>query len=236
MWCHSMFTSIWHYTSIFSLDGLRQTWELWQTDQKYLESFEMWRCRKIEKISRTDRVENEEELYRSKKKRIILYTLKRRKANWIGEILRWNFLLKHVIEGNIEGTGTRGRQRKQILDDLEKKKDNGIWRGQGMWVQWGALALPFLQWKSNTYHIIWTCVCSLRLCSMQSACAILSSVACPALQCFFFHIILQRERFFVQNHWIWNVCFDILYNFCREEMSEIWSEKYTDLHVKYPVF
>ena len=71
-------------------------------------------------------MENEEELYRSKKKRIILYTLKRRKANWIGEILRWNFLLKHVIEGNIEGTGTRGRQRKQILDDLEKKKDNGI--------------------------------------------------------------------------------------------------------------
>ena len=99
-----------------------KTWELWQTDQKYLESFEMWRWRKMEKISRTDRVENEEVLYRSRKKRSILHILKRRKANWIDEILRRNFLLKHVIEGNIERTGTRGIRRKQILDDLEEKK------------------------------------------------------------------------------------------------------------------
>jgi len=67
-------------------------------------------------------VENEEVLYRSRKKRSILHILKRRKANWIDEILRRNFLLKHVIEGNIERTGTRGIRRKQILDDLEEKK------------------------------------------------------------------------------------------------------------------
>jgi hypothetical protein len=44
-----------------------KTWEVWQTDQKYLESFEMWRWRKREKISRTDRAENEEELKKKKK-------------------------------------------------------------------------------------------------------------------------------------------------------------------------
>jgi hypothetical protein len=51
----------------------------------------------MEKISWTDRVRNEEVLHRVKE-RNILHTIKRRKANWIGHILRRNCLLKHVIE------------------------------------------------------------------------------------------------------------------------------------------
>jgi hypothetical protein len=47
------------------------------------------------------------------------------KANWIGHILRRNCLLKHVIEGKVEGriemTGRRGRRRKQLLDYLKEK-------------------------------------------------------------------------------------------------------------------
>ena len=35
--------------------------------------------------------------------RNILHTVKRRKANWIGHILRRNCLLKHIIKGKIEG-------------------------------------------------------------------------------------------------------------------------------------
>jgi hypothetical protein len=57
----------------------------------------------MEKISWTDRVRNEEVLHRVKEERNILPTVKRRKANWIGHILRRNCLLKHVIEGKIEG-------------------------------------------------------------------------------------------------------------------------------------
>jgi len=74
----------------------------------------------MEKISCTDRVENEEVLHRAKEERNILLTIKRREANWIGHILRRNCLLKHIIEGKIEGrkevTGRRGRRRKQLLD------------------------------------------------------------------------------------------------------------------------
>jgi hypothetical protein len=33
----------------------------------------------------------------------VLQTIKRRRANWIGHILRRNFLLRHVIEGQVEG-------------------------------------------------------------------------------------------------------------------------------------
>jgi len=56
----------------------------------------------MEEISWADRVRNEV-LHRVKEKRNILLTVRRRKANWIGHILRRNCLLKHVIEGKIEG-------------------------------------------------------------------------------------------------------------------------------------
>jgi hypothetical protein len=80
-----------------------ETWTLWKVDQKYLESFDMWCWRRAEKISWTDRVRNEEVLHRVKEERNILHTIKGRKANWIGHILRRNCLLKHVIEGKTEG-------------------------------------------------------------------------------------------------------------------------------------
>jgi hypothetical protein len=52
-------------------------------------------------------------------------TIKRRKADWIGYILRRNCLLKDFvkgkIEGSIEGTGRRGRRRNQLLDGKEKR-------------------------------------------------------------------------------------------------------------------
>jgi hypothetical protein len=80
----------------------------------------------MEKISWTDRVRNEEVLRRVNEERNTLQKTKRRKANWIGHILRRNCLLKHVIEGKIEKsiemTGRRGRRRKQLLDDLKKKR------------------------------------------------------------------------------------------------------------------
>jgi len=42
-------------------------------------------------------------LYSVKEERNILHTLKITKANWIGHIVGRNCLLKHVIEGRIEG-------------------------------------------------------------------------------------------------------------------------------------
>jgi hypothetical protein len=80
-----------------------EMWTLRKVDQKYLESSEMWCWRRMEKISWTDCVRNEEVLHRVKEERNILHTMKRRKANWIGHMLRGNYLLKHVIEGKLEG-------------------------------------------------------------------------------------------------------------------------------------
>ena len=63
-------------------------------------------------------------LHRVKEERNIVHTVNRRKANWIGHILRGNWLLKYVTEGKLEkkdGTGRRGRRRKQLPDDTERR-------------------------------------------------------------------------------------------------------------------
>jgi hypothetical protein len=84
----------------------------------------------MEKITWTDCMGNEKVLRRVKEERNILYTIERRKANWIGHILRGNCLLKHVIEGKIEGrievAGRRGRRCKQLLNYPEEK--SGYWK------------------------------------------------------------------------------------------------------------
>ena len=59
-------------------------------------------------------------------------TIKRRKGKWSGHILCTNCLLKHVIEGNVEGTievrGRRGSRHKQLLDVLKEETTNSMGR------------------------------------------------------------------------------------------------------------
>ena len=91
-----------------------------------LESSEMWCWRRVKKISSTDHVRNEEVLLRVNEERNILHEIRKRKANWIGHILRRNCLLKQVIEGKIKGemevVRRRGRRRKKLLDDLKDRR------------------------------------------------------------------------------------------------------------------
>jgi hypothetical protein len=79
----------------------------------------------METISWTGHVRNEV-LHRVKEQRNILHEISKRKANWIGHILRRNCLLQRVIEGKIKGgikmTGRRGRRRRKLLDDLQERR------------------------------------------------------------------------------------------------------------------
>jgi len=65
-------------------------------------------------------------LLRLKEQRNILHEIRKRKANWIGYILRRNCLLQGVIEGKIkmgiEVTGRRGRRRRKLPDDLKERR------------------------------------------------------------------------------------------------------------------
>ena len=83
-------------------------------------------------------------LLRVNELRNILHEIRKRKANWIGHILRRNCLLKQVIEGKIKGemelTRRRGRRRRKLLDDFkdgrgyshlkEEALDRTIWRNR----------------------------------------------------------------------------------------------------------
>ena len=98
----------------------------------------------MEKIIWTDHVTNEDVLLKVKKQRNILHDICKRKANWIGHILRRNCLLQWVTEGKIQGgievTGGQGRRRRKLLDDLkemrgyshlkEKALDRTMWRAR----------------------------------------------------------------------------------------------------------
>ena len=57
----------------------------------------------MEKISWINHVKNEEVLLLVNEQRHILHEVTKRKANWIGYILRRNCLLQQVIEGKIKG-------------------------------------------------------------------------------------------------------------------------------------
>ena len=80
-----------------------ETWTLRAVDQKHLKSFEMRCWRRMEKISWTEHVRNEELLLRVKEQRNILHEISKRKANWIGHILHRNCLQQRVIEVKIKG-------------------------------------------------------------------------------------------------------------------------------------
>ena len=95
-------------------------------------------------ISCTDHVRDEEVLLRVKEQRNILYEISKRKANWIGHILRRNCLSQRVIEGKIKGgievTRRRRRRRRKLLDDLKERRgysrlkeealDRTVWRAR----------------------------------------------------------------------------------------------------------
>ena len=118
----------------------------------------------MEKISWTDHVRNEEVLLTVNEQRSILHAIRKRKANWIGHILRRNCLLKQVIEGKIkeemEVIRRRGRRRKKLLDDLKDRKwyshlkeealDRTMWRnrfGGGF----GPVVRQNTEWWMNIY-------------------------------------------------------------------------------------
>ena len=97
----------------------------------------------MEKISWTDHVRNEV-LLRVNVQRNIVNEIRKRKANWIGHILRRNCLLKQIIEGKVKGemevTRRRGRRRKKLLDDPKDRRgcshlkeealDRTMWRNR----------------------------------------------------------------------------------------------------------
>jgi hypothetical protein len=73
----------------------------------------MWRWRRMEMISWTYHVKNEEVLLRIKEQRNIIHEIRKRKANWIGHILCRNCLLRQGIEGKIKSRNRSDRKTRK---------------------------------------------------------------------------------------------------------------------------
>jgi len=119
-----------------------ETWTLRKEEIQRLEALEMWLWRRVEKISWTNKVTNEEVLQRVGEERQLMNLIRNRKKNWVGHILRGEGSLREVIEGRMEGKRGRGRPRKGMLDDLvvssygdmkRKAENRDEWRN---WMPW----------------------------------------------------------------------------------------------------
>ena len=106
-----------------------ETWTLEKTDYKRLENFEMWSWGGVgDQLNRS--CKKRRSITQSQKGSEYPTYNKTKKANWIGQILRRNSLLKHTIEGKLEGrievTERQVRRRKQLLDRI--KETTGYWK------------------------------------------------------------------------------------------------------------
>jgi hypothetical protein len=89
-------------------------------------------------------VRNEDVSLRVKEQRNILHEIRKRKANWIGHILRRNCILQRVtekkIQRGIEVARRQGRRHRKLLDDLKERRgyshlkeealDRTMWRSR----------------------------------------------------------------------------------------------------------
>jgi hypothetical protein len=75
----------------------------------------------------------------------ILHEIRKRKAKWIGHILRRNCLLQGVTKGKIQGgievTRRQGRRRRKLLDDPKERRGYSHWKRKLLVAICGELAL-----------------------------------------------------------------------------------------------
>ncbi|GFR59213.1 UDP-glucuronosyltransferase 2A1-like [Elysia marginata] len=86
----------------------------------------MWIYRRLAKISWKDKKTNQEVCDHLGTKREIAKAIKTRKIKYFGHIKRLTSFLKDVLEGKIEGSRPRGRQRRQWVDEIAE------WTGKGI--------------------------------------------------------------------------------------------------------
>ena len=98
-----------------------EAWTVGKRERRRLKAFEISYYRKLLKVSRIDKVTNEEVSNLVKEKRILYANIKRRRDRLIRHILRHEGLTGIILEGTVEGRKRKGRKRleyvKLITDD-----------------------------------------------------------------------------------------------------------------------
>lgn len=98
-----------------------ESWTLTEASCKKLEAFEMWLYRRILKIPWTEHVTNKDVLERIGKEKELLLTIKSRKLEYLGHIMRNDQrygLLQLILQGRVKGKRGPGRRRISWLKNL----------------------------------------------------------------------------------------------------------------------
>lgn len=99
-----------------------ELWTLKQEAINRLNAFEMWTYRRMLRVSWVDRVTNTEVLRRIGKEREMENTIKERKLQYFGHVMRGErySILRLIIQGKIEGKRSIGRRRVSWLGNLRE--------------------------------------------------------------------------------------------------------------------
>ena len=97
-----------------------ETWVINLADWKRLEAFELWALRKMMKVSWKDKKTNEEVMKRAKCKRSLKENIMKRKARYLGHVLRRNGLQRQLLDATTEGSRGRGRPRHTWIHHAKK--------------------------------------------------------------------------------------------------------------------
>ena len=87
-------------------------------DPESCRSFEMFCYRRALRISWTAYRTNESVLQEMETERQFVATIRKRKLQYFGHIIRAQNLCTNILVGRIDGKRSRGRQRRRWLDDI----------------------------------------------------------------------------------------------------------------------
>ncbi|GFO45212.1 endonuclease-reverse transcriptase [Plakobranchus ocellatus] len=94
-----------------------EAWTISKQIQNKLEATEMWFLSRMLRIPWTAKKTNERVLNEANKRRSLVRTIRKRRATFLGHVMRRGKLEHLVTTGKFEGKKSRGRQREKIMDD-----------------------------------------------------------------------------------------------------------------------
>ena len=97
-----------------------ETWALAGVTSGKLGAFEMWLCRGVLGVSWEEHGTNADVLHKMKTKRSLLNTIKKRKCQYFGHIIRGDGIQRLLMEGRINGRRGRGRPRTMWTDNIKE--------------------------------------------------------------------------------------------------------------------
>ena len=97
-----------------------ETWTLTKVTSDKPEALEMWLYRRMLRISWKEHKTNGEVLNKMKTKRSLLNTIKKRKCQYFGHIVRGDGVQRSLMEGRMHGGRGRGRPRTMWTDNIKE--------------------------------------------------------------------------------------------------------------------